>query len=318
VGLACRLNPRLRLAAAVDPNLERAEALAKTFRFRRPGVYASLEEALAAESLEAVYLGVPHDLHEPLFCRCVEARLPVLCEKPVAHSVESGERMRELSHKSGVKLGINYQYRYDPRVHRLALGVRGGDFGRLRLIRALVPWERGEEYTREAPWHASRERSGGGTLITQGSHALDAALYIAGAKAFSGYAVVAGSLAPGIERTALAIARLSNGAFIELASTMDAHPERRMSIEVIGDGGSARYEEKRKLRVWGTRLRRARPPAPGLHPLLRSVEGFRRWLEEGASSSATGYLSSVDSALDTLRLVATLYRSAESGREEQV
>ncbi|MFW5728975.1 MAG: Gfo/Idh/MocA family protein [Spirochaetota bacterium] len=362
VKLASWFNRRLRIVAAVDPDIRKAEwllgmgplgwrrrsqvfaRLAQDGDDRPPGgthggghprtggrsrteeqprtagrpharAFTSLQEALERVTADAVHLGVPHDLHEPLCREVAAAGLPMLCEKPLAHGVESGRRIVELSERRGVRIGINYQYRYDPRIGRLAAGVRSGAFGDLRLIRALVPWNRDDGYFTHSSWHASKSRAGGGTLITQGSHLLDAALWIADDHATGAHAVTRTTrpAAGEVEDLAVGIVELARGGVIQIASTMSVHPEQPLRIEIYGSLGSAEYAVGGRLRVHGCSLPRVRPAAPGLHPTFRSLEGFRRWIAGGPA-----YLCAARDALATLRVVHALYHAAETGRTQEV
>ncbi len=343
VALGCRLNPRLKLVATVDPDIRKAQWLlgmgplgwlrrTRTFArlaadstyypggsSRRPGAYTSLTAALAAARedvrVDAVHLGVPHDLHEPMVRDLVAAGLPVLCEKPLAHTLDSGREIAKLAEREGAGIGINYQYRYDPHVGRLRAAVRDGALGELRLIRAVVPWHRGNAYFTQSSWHAETRRAGGGTLITQGSHAVDAALWIAGVRAVRAHAVTRRTrpVAGDVEDLAVGNVELEGGALLQIASTMAISSEQPLAIELYGSRGSALYTAGRGVRTTGCRLPRLSPAAPGLHPIVRSLEGFRRWIEGGPP-----YLCTPRDALATLSVVDSLYRAAESGCTEEV
>lgn len=319
VALGSRLNPRLSLTAVVDPSPEKAERLARG----RVVATSSLSDAISVGQADAVYLGVPHDLHEPLFRQAAAAGLAVLCEKPLAHTRASGDLMLKVAAAHRVKLGVNYQYRYDPRLHRLARAVQAGALGELRLIRAVVPWERDDGYFQQAPWHASRERAGGGTLITQASHALDAALWVSGASAERAFAVTRQTrrAAGNVEDVAVGMLELAGGAVVEIAGTMSIHPEQPLSLEVYGSAGSAHYRPGRPLQAKGCRIPRYPAPAPGIHPLFRSLEGFRRWVEATSGKPRprdTEYLTPAEEAWETLRVVDALYRSAAAGLPQPV
>lgn len=277
--------------------------------------FTSLEEALENVAAEAVHLGVPHDLHEPMCRQVAAAGLPMLSEKPLAHTVESGRRIVEFAERADVQIGINYQYRYDPNIGRLAAAAREGSFGEIRLLRVLVPWNRDDGYFTHSSWHASKSRAGGGTLITQGSHLLDAALWITDDRAARAHAATRTTrpAAGEVEDLAVGIVELARGGIIEIASTMSVYPEQPLRIEIYGSRGSAEYAVGGRLRVRGCRLPKVTPAAPGLHPTFRSLEGFRRWIAGGAE-----YLCTARDALATLGVVHALYQAAESGRAQEV
>ena len=79
-----------------------------------------------------------------------------------------------------IKLGVNYQYRYDGGCYRLARAVQAGAIGRVVYARINVPWHRDRSYFEGATWHQFLAQAGGGTLLTQASHLVDIALWSIG------------------------------------------------------------------------------------------------------------------------------------------
>jgi predicted dehydrogenase len=178
VALFGHLNRRIRLVACCDRTLRAAERFAA--RYRIPRAYADYQALLEQEPLDAVYLAVSHDLHLGMARDAVKAGFHVLVEKPLAHALEEGRELAQLARRAAVCVGVNYQYRYDAGCHALAMAAREGALGRLDYGRCNVPWQRGEAYFQQGSWRGQLEQAGGGTLLTQGSHALDVVLWALG------------------------------------------------------------------------------------------------------------------------------------------
>lgn len=313
--LGCLLNPRLKAAVCVDTDEQRAAAFARRFRIpRRRGDYF---EMLDEDEIDAVYLAVPHALHHPFMKAALEKGLPVLCEKPLTATLEEGLDIVDRAQKAGIKIGINYQYRYDRAMYALVTVARSGDLGRLLYGRCHIPWHREPEYFTNSPWHADPVQSGGGTLITQGSHFLDAAL-----TAFPSPPVAVTGTARrfvfsdvGVEDFFSGEVEMEDGSLLQITSSMVSNPQRPASVELYGTVGTGIYRDalSGKLRFFGTRPRRRQPPAKGLHALFRSLEGFRRWVIYDEP-----YMTPVEEALPVLAVIRGLYTSAKTGTRERV
>jgi len=80
---------RTTVTACIDPDRDRAEAMAA-----RSGAQAftSLDDALAADALDAALVMVPHHLHEEVALAVLAGGRHLLLEKPIAHSLEAAER----------------------------------------------------------------------------------------------------------------------------------------------------------------------------------------------------------------------------------
>jgi predicted dehydrogenase len=252
----------------------------------------------------------------------VEIGLHVLAEKPLARTGAEGEAAARLMQPQSApcvagatRVAVNYQYRYDSACYAMARAVQRGDLGEVRYARINVPWKRGEDYFRGAAWHASLEQAGGGTLLTQGSHFMDVALWACGQPVRSVMGHTARRVFTGVEVEdfAAGVVELANGAVIEICSSMVAASEGPATIEIYGSRATAFYRAGwlGGLRFEGRRvgrILREHPPVRGLHALQRSIEGFRRWAAGGEP-----HLVPVSEALPVLKAVEAVYRSAERG-----
>ncbi len=306
------LVPEVRVVACCADRLERAAAFAR--RHRIPRTCADLTEMLARPDIHAVYIAVPHDLHYPMSLAAVEAGKAVLLEKPLARTLEEGQALVRAT--EGHKVGVNYQYRYDSGCYALARAVRAGTLGRVHSIRINVPWHREAEYFERSPWHRAIERAGGGTLITQGSHFLDIALWALGEKPASamGYTTTP-AFDVEVETLAHGVVQTEGGTLISIVSSMVAAREGAVTIEVYGERGTAVYRNRPfpSVRFIGVRVRREHPPIWGIHALHRSLAAFVRWVLQD-----TPFLIPAPEALPVLSAVDGIYRSARSGQRETI
>ena len=313
-GLFARIDPGLQITACCDSAAGAAAAFAK--RFRVPKVYDSYCELLADPKVDALYIAVPHHFHFEMLLAAIEARKPALCEKPVTRTLAEGKEIVRLSKAAGVKIGVNYQYRYDSGAYALAQAARRGDLGRLLYARCNLSWRRTIEYFRQGVWRGSLAAAGGGTLLTQGSHLLDLAIWAMG----SPPAAVVGMTAHRrfdveVEDFAQGIVELADGAQIEITSSMVAAREERLSVEIYGEKATGVYSDRPwpHVRFAGASVRARRVPVFGLHALHRSLRAFRNWVVKDCP-----FLIPAEEALPALAAVEGIYRSASSGCKEQI
>lgn len=312
MALVSKLVRQVRLSACCDVNADRARRFAG--RYRIPQVYTDYAELLTTASVEAVYLAVPHYLHYEMIVAALGAGKAVFVEKPVTRTLEEGRKLIELA--ADRKVGVNYQNRYDSGCYALGRAVQSGVLGRIHSIRINVPWHRTQSYFEKAAWHQTIAQAGGGTLITQGSHFLDVALWALGEAPASamgytatpGFPVEVDTLAHGIVET-------SGGTLINITSTMAAAKEQAVTIEVYGEHGTARYSNRQwpTVKFGGVKVRRAHPPEWGVHALQRSLAGFAKWVLDDKV-----FLIPASSTLPVLAAVDGIYRSAQSGQREKI
>jgi predicted dehydrogenase len=129
------------LAAIADRDEVLADKVAERYGIGK--VYASHQEMLAKEQLDAIVVTLPSiPAAEPVVCDILAAHIPVFVEKPLAYSVPAAERVVAAAKKYGTLLVVGYHKRSDPatmfakkEIDRLK---QTGELGKLRYARVHV------------------------------------------------------------------------------------------------------------------------------------------------------------------------------------
>lgn len=170
---AIRESTRGELVAVASRRQETAEAYAAQWDI--PQSFASYEDMLSSEAIDAVYIGLPNHLHAEWTIRALRAGKHVLCEKPFAITLDDVNKMILTAHETGLVLAEAFMYRHHPQMKRVGELVAAGHLGQVTLVRALFNF------------NASRPKNvrlvpeyGGGSLWDVGVYPLSFAQYIMG------------------------------------------------------------------------------------------------------------------------------------------
>ncbi|MGQ9905257.1 MAG: Gfo/Idh/MocA family protein, partial [Anaerolineae bacterium] len=130
----------VQIAACCDVSAERRAAFAA--KHNVPAVYADYREMLDKERLDAVTNVTPDAMHAEVSIAALERRIPVLCEKPMATTLDDAKRMLDAAEKAGVINMINFSYRDSSGLQAAAEVVRAGKIGQLRHVESsyLQSW----------------------------------------------------------------------------------------------------------------------------------------------------------------------------------
>jgi predicted dehydrogenase len=109
------------LVAIADLDAARADHLAE--EWSAASSYSNCADMLAAERLDAVVVATPDEAHRAPVIAALEAGLHVLCEKPLATTVEDGLAIREAVSRSGKSLMVNFGNRHRPEVQALRRAI---------------------------------------------------------------------------------------------------------------------------------------------------------------------------------------------------
>ncbi len=135
---------------------------------------ASLEDAIEHPGVEGVLLVTPNDVHEEQALACAERGRHVFVEKPIADSVEAGERMSEACDAAGVALMVGHAFRRLGAARRVKELLDDGALGDVVLAEANMSLP--GSFKPEA-WRATRERNPGGPIMQLGIHHVDTLSY---------------------------------------------------------------------------------------------------------------------------------------------
>jgi predicted dehydrogenase len=119
-------SPLADLVACVDIDPRAAERAPAGVAFT-----TSLDEALGAPGLEALFIATPQPFHEQAVRAALERGIHVFCEKPIAHTLESADQIVALEAAHPGRLVIGHMYRFDPRWRALKASVDDGRLGRI-------------------------------------------------------------------------------------------------------------------------------------------------------------------------------------------
>jgi predicted dehydrogenase len=135
---------------------------------------ATLDAAIVHPRVEGVVLATPNDVHEQQALGCAEHGRHVFVEKPIADTVEAGERMRRACAEADVALMVGHAFRRLGAARRVKQLLDEGALGRVVLAEANMSLPGS---FKAGAWRAERERNRGGPIMQLGIHHMDTLAY---------------------------------------------------------------------------------------------------------------------------------------------
>jgi predicted dehydrogenase len=174
-----RHSKKAKLAALVSGDLAKAKRLAAKFGAEAFYTYEDLPICFSHPQVEAVYIATNNGSHAQYAVQAGNAAKHVLCEKPMATSVEECRQMLAACHASGVRLMIAYRKYFEPSSLELKKLITSGKLGRLKYIHSafgIVIRARGQA----GAWHLDPKLSGGGSLPDVGVYCVNTIRWLVG------------------------------------------------------------------------------------------------------------------------------------------
>ncbi len=157
-----------KLIAVCDIDTQKADEFAKSYQAK---AFYNIEELLANAKFEVAVICTPNGLHAVHSIAALNAGCHVLCEKPMAISVDDCKKMIEVAEKNNRLLFIVKQNRYNPPVVAVKKLLDENRLGKIFMADLTCLWNRDEAYYKNS-WKGTKELDGG-TLFTQFSHFID-------------------------------------------------------------------------------------------------------------------------------------------------
>ena len=162
---------------------------------------------------QAVIVATPNDLHVPVALDAVARGIAVIVEKPIASTVEDGERLARAAAEARVPVLVGHHRRHNPIIREARRIVRGGAIGKPTSLAILSNFLKPDDYF-ELEW---RRRAGAGPVLINLIHEIDLIRFVCGE--IVSVQAVTSSARRGfeVEDTAAIVLRLDNGALATIS-----------------------------------------------------------------------------------------------------
>jgi len=318
------------LHSVFDLRAEAAEKLADEFGAK---AFSDMAAFLADPELEIVTVGTPSGAHLEPSLAALNAGKHVICEKPLEITTERIDQLMEAAAQNGKTLAAVLNRRFHPGMDAFKKAADAGRFGRLTSASAYVKWYRDQAYYDSAGWRGTWALDGGGALMNQSIHTVDALLYLAGpVKSVQANAACLAHERIEVEDIVVAIVEFESGArgVIECSTctwSKEGHPAR---VQLSGTEGSVFLADE-AFETWDfmnetaedaeIRSKFMKGASAGLganDPKAINFYQHQRNFEEVVSAIAEGREPSTSAAeaRKSVALIQAIYQSAQNGGQK--
>ncbi len=225
-----------RLVALVDSSAEARQAVGD--RYGIEARFSTLEEALDRARFDAVVITTPTFTHKELAVMAAEAGKHILCEKPMALTLDECDQMIQAAARNSVHLQIGFMRRFDPEFEAAAMRIEAGEIGRPMMVKSLTHGP-----GLPPPWALDPAMSNG-MLAEVNSHDWDTVRWLMGSNIERVYAEVAnfkgperGVSTPNFYDNALVNIRFESGGLGSISGVCPCEYGYDARVEIIGERG---------------------------------------------------------------------------------
>lgn len=313
------------VVAIADINEERAKETAQMFGI--PKWYNSVEDLLVHEDVQLIDVCVWNRAHKAVSIAAARAGKAVLCEKPLAASLEDALEMESVVKQAGTPFMCGMSVRFRQEVTLLKEMIERGEMG------AIYYGKTGYIRRRGTPigWFTDREKAGGGPLIDIGVHNIDCAWYLMGKPrpvriSASVYAPFGNFEVRGVNRwhaldlgngnvntedSALALIHFENGAtlFVEASWALNA-PETNYT-QLCGEKAGATLSPFVVYRENASRF------LVDEHPIVQAGNRFAQEIAHfiHCIQEKTEPIAPISDGVAVQRMISAIYQSAQTRQE---
>lgn len=316
--------PGAEICGIVEPAEEgRRAARAQGFE-----TYPHLEALFENAGAEGVILATPNALHVEQAMACIDRKMPVLVEKPIATRSSDADVLITAARCSNVPLLVGHHRRHNPLIQRAKELIDSGEIGTIRAVQATCWFYKPDDYFDVADW---RKKPGAGPISVNLVHDVDLIRFLCGE--VTTVRAVAAPSARGFENedVASALLEFESGAIgtITVSDSIVApwsweltsreypiYPPTPENCYMIGGShGSLSVPDLRVWhyangeRNWWSAISSTTRKRESTDPLVNQVLNFAAVIRGKAQPIVTG-----EEGLRTLQVVEAIQRSSASGR----
>ena len=249
-------NPHTEVYGFYDINLARAEELAEKYNGK---AYASYEELLADPAIEAVSVCAANHVHAEITVAALKAGKHVLCEKPMAVTLEECEAMVAAARESGKYLMIGQNQRLAKAHAKAKELIEQGAIGKVLTFRTIFGHGGPETWSIDPGsnvWFFDKTKAAMGAMADLGIHKTDMIQYVLGSKIVKTQAVLStldkkdatGNLI-GVDDNAICIYQMENGIIGTMTASWTYYAAEDNTTVIYGTKGELRLYDDPKYSV---------------------------------------------------------------------
>jgi UDP-N-acetyl-2-amino-2-deoxyglucuronate dehydrogenase len=293
---------------------------------------SDLDAFLADPELEIVTIATPSGAHLEPTLKALAAGKHVICEKPLEIRTARLDRMIAAAQAANRTLAPILNRRFTPAMAAFKGAVESGRFGTMVSASCYVKWFRDQAYYDSAAWRGTQALDGGGALMNQGIHAMDALLYLAGpVKSVRADIACLAHERIEVEDTAVAILEFENGArgVIEGSTASWSATGQPQRLQICGTEGSVfladelfevwdfKKGQPEDARIRADLMRATQAALGGNDPMAIAADQHRRNFEDVVAAIRAGRdpSATASEARKAVALIEAIYQSAARGGE---
>ncbi|MBA5726962.1 Gfo/Idh/MocA family protein [Bombella mellum] len=307
-----------KVTALVSGDLDKARRLGQHYGIDESHLYTydNFDKIAQDPEVDAVYIILPNSLHADFTERAFRAGKHVLCEKPMAVTVEECQRMIAAGKKAGKKLMIGYRCHFDP-VTQKAIELARSSIGKPQIITT----DNGDNTDPTDPtyqWRLTRSLSGGGALMDLGIYGVNGSRYMLNEDPIEVQATIMPPSDPmfrEIDETIVWIMKYRSGAVAHGSASFNVNAMSRFNLQ--GTDASLRMDPATSYwcnsvshctsgdtHTWSTPMF----TIPALNQFSAQLDHLAISVANNTPLAATG-----EEGMQDVRLIQAMYQSANSG-----
>lgn len=305
----------VRLQSVAEVKASRRNAIVQKFNI--PESYKDHRDLLDKSDIDAVIITTPTALHKDVAIDCLNAKKDVLVEKPIARNYKEAAAIVQAAKKNKKKLMVGMNLLFRPDTLLLKSLIQSGEIGEPFYARAV--WIRRK--SSDEKWFTKREEAGGGVILDLGISLLDISLWL------MDYPDVEALLTQNfyqttktIEDTSISFIRCSNSKLINIETSWALPVDKdQFKISIFGSKGSVTTTPLHLFKKVENTFVDLKPNLSD-SPAQLFKKSYLNELKSfiGAVRGLNPLFSTGERALERLKIIEGMYKSAEKNQEIKI
>lgn len=303
--------PEVDIVAVCDRDKNRARAIAEKYGIAR--YYTDHQEMMAKEDLHAVDICTSTDAHTEVSIAALDAKRDVFVEKPIARTFAEAQRIEEAVRRNKRKLMVGMNHRFRPDAMMLRSFVENNEIGRIFYVKA--GWLK--KPSSDSSWMLQGKLSGGGAFLDLGIVMLDLCLWMTGYPDVARVSSMNYAHKTKVEDSSVVYLTMKNGATITIEVSWNFHIENELYYcNIYGEQGSGKINPLKIHKEMHGSVVNVTPVKTDISAgaLKKSYENELKHFI-GAVRGIHPVISTAHEAVQRMKIVDAIYRSASKGKE---